>query len=101
MPVETKDPPRPREAAPLAKKASGGPGGAGRPGPGRPTIGKQVNVRLSDDVVSDLEYVAESLHTDISHVVRAILAEHVPEHVQRARLIRERQEAARKAKGGD
>lgn len=68
---------------------------------GRPPTGKQTNVRLSDDLLSDLEYIAESLDADLSHVIRMILAEHTPEHVHRAKLIREKQESARKAKGED
>lgn len=70
----------------------------GQPRAGRPSIGRQVNIRLSDPLVADLEYIADSLDADLSHVIRSILAEHTPEHVHRAKQIRERQEAARKAK---
>lgn len=68
---------------------------------GRPAVGKQVNVRLSEELLSDLDYISKAYDADLSHVIRAILQEHAPAHVHRARQIRENQEAARKVKGGD
>jgi hypothetical protein len=68
---------------------------------GRPSIGKQTNVRLSESLIADLEYIAETLHTDLSHVIRVILAEHIAEYYERAKATRERSDRTRKPKEGD
>jgi predicted transcriptional regulator len=70
-------------------------------GRGRPVVGTQVNVRLSDDLLADLRWIAESFDADLSHVIRAILAEFAPVHMDRAREIRANRERARKAKGSE
>ena len=73
------------QSAPRAKR--------GRDG-GLPPIGKQVNVRLPQALLGDLDIIAQANNNDLSAVIRQVLSECVAPYVERAReTIRRRQEA--------
>lgn len=42
---------------------------------GRARIGKQVNVRIPDDLLEDLELIAKDFGLDLSAVIRMILTQ--------------------------
>lgn len=54
-------------------------------GPGRTPIGKQVNVRIPDALMADLELVAADTNLDISAVIRLILTQNTDRYVREAR----------------
>jgi hypothetical protein len=67
---------------------------------GRPSIGRQINVRLPDDLLADLEFVCEALGLDLSNVVRMMLTEQRHVYLLRAREARQKLEEARKEQEG-
>lgn len=81
----------------MAKKTK--PKEDGQKSAGRPPTGKQVNVRIPLPIVADLEFIAESMGLDLSHVVRIILTDHVAQYLEEARERRHRLDAARKPEG--
>jgi Arc/MetJ-type ribon-helix-helix transcriptional regulator len=74
-------------------------GDSSQPGPGRPAIGKQVNVRLPGEIIQDLEYIYRGLGMDSSEVIRFILRRHLHTLVNEARESLERTEEERRKAG--
>ncbi len=58
--------------------------------PGRPSAGRQVNVRLSPQLIAELERIAEATGGDLSSAIRLVLTKHVPEHLAEADQVLER-----------
>jgi hypothetical protein len=49
---------------------------------------RQINVRMPTDLADRLDKAAEMLATDLSHLLRMILAEKLPEYEDRGRRAR-------------
>jgi uncharacterized protein YdeI (YjbR/CyaY-like superfamily) len=50
---------------------------------GRPAMGKQVNVRIPDALMADLEAISLGTGLDLSDVIRMILTENKREYLDR------------------
>lgn len=50
---------------------------------GRPAMGRQVNVRIPDALMVDLEAISAGMGLDISDVIRMILTENKREYLDR------------------
>lgn len=61
--------------------------------PGRPTTGKQVNVRMPADILDDLQLISEELSLDLSNVIRMILSQQRHQYVEQVRAARAKREA--------
>ncbi len=73
------------------KKNPAVPPSEGHEGAGRPSIGKQVNVRIPNGMLADLELIAADGSLDISAVVRMILSHHVKTYVRQIQERRQQQ----------
>lgn len=93
MAVKTR--PRPKATDPMGKKRSDDSGAtnpeSGGEGPGRPSIGKQVNVRIPPDLMADLEVIAKDSGLDISAVIRMILTQNRGGYIRQIRERRQQQ----------
>lgn len=84
--VETLPPPKESRVRRVGKrKQQGDSGPEASRSAGRPTIGKQVNVRLPDELLQNLEYIGEALGLDLSNVIRMMLTEQQHVYLTRAR----------------
>jgi hypothetical protein len=54
---------------------------------GRPSIGRQVNIRIPPDLDGRLQFIADVLGLDISNLVRLVLNEQLHTYEARARQI--------------
>jgi hypothetical protein len=63
--------------------------------PGRPPIGRQLNIRIPDDIMKDLDYVGEALGLDYSNLVRTIISEQLHIYLERARQAKENRDRAK------
>lgn len=63
--------------------------------PGRPPIGRQVNIRIPAELMTDLEYIGDALGMDLSNLIRTVLVEQLHIYLERARLAKEASDRAR------
>lgn len=63
--------------------------------PGRPAIGRQVNIRIPAELMTDLEYIGEALGMDLSNLIRTVLIEQLHVYLERARLAKEASDRVR------
>ena len=52
---------------------------------GRPSIGRQVNVRIPADLLVHLEEISAGMGLDLSNTIRMILTENHDDYLQRVR----------------
>jgi hypothetical protein len=90
MAVKTR--PTSREANDVGRNKKDGNPAEGGDERGRTPIGKQVNVRIPPDLLSDLQFVADDASLDISAVIRMILSQNVEVYVRQIRDRKQRQE---------
>lgn len=57
---------------------------------GRPSMGRQVNVRIPDSLMADLETISGGMGLDISDVIRMILTENRQEYLDRLEIKKKR-----------
>lgn len=67
---------------------------------GRDSIGKQIGVRMPDDLTADLKFIAEAMGLELGPLIRHIITENIAQYLQRAREINASRKAAR-GDGGD
>lgn len=62
---------------------------------GREAIGKQIGIRMSDDLTADLKFIAESLGLEVGPLIRLIVSENIAPYLRRAHEAVEKRKAAR------